>query len=227
MDLLAARNLQALSLGFHIILVCFGVAFPIFVLTMEGLYLRTRDDLYRRIARRWTKAMAILFAVGVVSGTVLSFELGILWPEFMAKYGDVFGFAFALEGTSFFVEAIFMAIYVYGWDRLSERTHFLSGLPIPIAGFFGSLFVISVNGWMNNPVGFDEVNGVVSNINPIAALFNGFFWHELVHMLLAAIIVAGFMTASVYAVAMLRGRRDRFVRVAMIVPLSIAASLMG
>ena len=100
MDLLAARNLQALSLGFHIILVCFGVAFPIFVLTMEGLYLRTRDDLYRRIARRWTKAMAILFAVGVVSGTVLSFELGILWPEFMAKYGDVFGFAFALEGTS-------------------------------------------------------------------------------------------------------------------------------
>jgi len=223
MDLIAARNLQALSLGFHIILVCFGVAFPVFVLTMEGLYLRTRDDLYRRIARRWSKAMAILFAVGVVSGTVLSFELGILWPEFMARYGDVFGFAFALEGTSFFVEAIFVAIYIYGWDRLSERTHFLSGLPIPIAGFFGSLFVISVNGWMNNPVGFDQVNGVVSNINPIVALFNGFFWHELVHMLLAAFIVAGFMTASVYAVAMLRGRRDRFVRVAMIVPLTIAA----
>ncbi len=223
MDLLAARHLQALSLGFHIILVCFGVAFPVFVLIMEGLYLRTRDDLYRRIARRWAKAMAILFAVGVVSGTILSFELGILWPEFMRQYGAVFGFAFALEGTAFFVEAIFIAIYVYGWDRLSERTHFLSGLPIPIAGLFGSMFVISVNGWMNNPVGFEQVNGVVSNIRPLALFFNGFFWHEFVHMILAAFMVAGFMTASVYAVAMLRGRRDRFARVAMVVPLTIAA----
>ena len=222
MNLIAARNLQALSLGFHIILVCFGVAFPVFVLTMEGLYLRTRDELYRRIARRWTKAMAILFAVGVVSGTILSFELGILWPEFMGRYGDVFGFAFALEGTSFFVEAIFVAIYIYGWDRLKERTHFLVGLPIPIAGLFGSLFVISVNGWMNNPTGFDETNGVVSNIRPLEALFNDFFWHELVHMFLAAFMVAGFMTASVYAVAMLRGKRDRFTKVAMIVPLTIA-----
>jgi len=221
-DLIAARNLQGLSLGFHIILVCFGVAFPVFVLTMEGLWLRTGDDLYRRIARRWSKAMVILFAVGVVSGTILSFELGILWPGFMGKYGDVFGFAFGLEGTSFFVEAIFVAIYAYGWDRLSKRAHFLAGLPIPIAGLFGSLFVIAVNGWMNNPVGFTEVNGVVGDIQPLQALFNGFFWHELVHMLLAAFMVAGFMTASVYAVAMLRGRRDRLTRIALVVPLTIA-----
>lgn len=222
MDLIAARNLQGLSLGFHIILVCFGVAFPVFVLVMEGLWLRTGDDLYRRIARRWSKAMLILFAVGVVSGTILSFELGILWPEFMGRYGDVFGFAFALEGTAFFVEAIFLSIYVYGWDRLSRRAHFLCGLPIPIAGFFGSLFVISVNGWMNNPVGFTEVNGVVSDIRPVEMLLNGFFWHELVHMLFAAFMVAGFMTASVYAVAMLRGRRDRLTRISLVVPLTIA-----
>lgn len=222
MDLIAARNLQGLSLGFHIILVCFGVAFPVFVLVMESLWLRTGDDLYRRIARRWSKVVFILFAVGVVSGTILSFELGILWPEFMGHYGDVFGFAFALEGISFFVEAIFVGIYVYGWDRLSRRAHFLCGLPIPIAGLFGALFVISVNGWMNNPVGFTEVNGVVSDIRPMEMLLNGFFWHELVHMLFAAFMVAGFMTASVYAVAMLRGRRDRLTRVSLVVPLTIA-----
>lgn len=220
--LLAARNLQALSLAFHIILVCFGVAFPIFVLTMHGLWLKTRRDVYYRIARKWSKAMIIMFAVGVVSGTILSFELGILWPSFMGEYGDVFGFAFALEGTSFFVEAIFVAIYVYGWNRIPEKLHFASGFPIPIAGLFGSMFVISVNGWMNQPVGFDVVNGEVANIRPLEALFNDFFWHELVHMLLAAIMVAGFMTAAVYAVSMLRGRRDNYVRTAMIVPLTIA-----
>ena len=220
--LLAARNLQALSLAFHIILVCFGVAFPIFVLTMHGLWLKTRREVYRRIAMRWSKAMIILFAVGVVSGTILSFELGILWPGFMGEYGDVFGFAFALEGTSFFVEAIFIAIYVYGWNRLPEKLHFASGFPIPIAGLFGSLFVISVNGWMNQPVGFDRVNGEVANIRPLEALFNDFFWHELVHMLLAAVMVAGFMIAAVYAVSMLRGRRDQYVRIALVVPLTIA-----
>lgn len=220
--LLAARNLQALSLAFHIILVCFGVAFPIFVLTMHGMWLRTRRDVYYRIARKWSKAMLIMFAVGVVSGTILSFELGILWPGFMGEYGDVFGFAFALEGTSFFVEAIFMAIYVYGWKRIPEKLHFASGLPIPVAGLFGSMFVISVNGWMNQPVGFDRVNGEVTNIRPLEALFNDFFWHELVHMLLAAIMVAGFMTAAVYAVSMLRGRRDAYVRIALVVPLTIA-----
>src|SRR5687767_11292327 len=149
-DLLEARQMQALSLGVHIPLVCFGIAFPAMVLFVEGLYLRTGDPAYHAVAKRWSKVMLILFAVGVVTGTILSFELGLLWPEFMARFGEVFGLAFALEGVSFFIEAIFIAIYVYGWGRLSPRAHLLSGIPIVIAGFVGSLMVIAVNGWMNN-----------------------------------------------------------------------------
>ena len=221
-DLLAARQTQALSLAFHIVLVCFGVAFPALVLVMEGLWLRTGDPLYQAIARRWSRVMLVLFAVGVVSGTILSFEFGLLWPEFMARFGNVFGFAFALEGFSFFIEAIFIAIYVYGWDRLSVRTHFLAGLPIVAAGITGSLFVLSVNGWMNNPTGFDLVNGEAVNVRPLEALFNGQLWHTFVHMTFAAYMVVGFVTAGVYARGWLRGRRDRFHRVALIVPLTVA-----
>jgi cytochrome bd ubiquinol oxidase subunit I len=213
--LLEARQMQALSFAVHIPLVCFGVAFPALVLGMEWLGQRRGDPLLLALARRWSKVMIALFAVGVVTGTILSFELGLLWPEFMATYGDVFGLAFALEGFSFFVEAIFIAIYVYGWDRLSRRAHMLSGIPVVIAGFAGSLMVISVNGWMNHPR-LGEA--------PMKALFgNSYFWHEMVHMYLAAFLVAGFVTASVYAVARLRGRRDRYVRVAMAVPLVVAA----
>jgi cytochrome d ubiquinol oxidase subunit I len=213
--LLEARQMQALSFAVHIPLVCFGVAFPAFVLGMEWLGRRRGDPLLLALARRWSKVMIALFAVGVVTGTILSFELGLLWPEFMARYGDVFGLAFALEGFSFFLEAIFIAIYVYGWDRLSPRAHMLTGIPVVIAGFAGSLMVITVNGWMNHPR-LGEA--------PVKALFgNSYFWHEMVHMYLAAFLVAGFVTASVYAVARLRGRRDRYVRVAMAVPLVVAA----
>ena len=152
--LVEARQMQALSFAVHIPLVCFGVAFPALVLGMEWLGRRRGDPLLMALARRWSKAMIGLFAVGVVTGTILSFELGLLWPEFMATYGDVFGLAFALEGFSFFVEAIFIAIYVYGWDRLSPRAHMLAAIPVVIAGFSGSLMVITVNGWMNHPSGF-------------------------------------------------------------------------
>ena len=213
--LLEARQMQALSFAVHIPLVCFGVAFPAMVVGLEWLGRRRGDALLLALARRWSKAMIGLFAVGVVTGTILSFELGLLWPEFMATYGDVFGLAFALEGFSFFAEAIFIAIYVYGWDRMSARMHMLAGIPVMVAGFTGSMFVISVNGWMNHPT--DETE-------PFAALFgNTYFWHEMVHMYLAAFLVAGFVTASVYAVSALRGRRDRYVRVAMAVPLIMAA----
>ena len=222
--LLEARQMQALSFAVHIPLVCFGVAFPAFVLGMEWLGRRRGDALLVALARRWSKAMVALFAIGVVTGTILSFELGLLWPEFMATYGDVFGLAFALEGFSFFVEAIFIAIYVYGWDRLSARAHMLAGIPVVIAGFSGSLMVISVNGWMNHPSGFRLENGRAVDVEPFKALFgNSYFWHELVHMYLAAFLVAGFVTASVYAAARLRGRSDRYVRVAMAVPLVVAA----
>ena len=183
--LLQARQMQAISFAIHIPLVCFGVAFPAMVLFLEGLWLRTGDPLYKAMAKRWSHAMAVLFAIGVVTGTILSFELGLLWPEFMATFGDVFGVAFGLEGFSFFIEAIFIAIYVYGWDRLSDRTHALCGIPVVISGFTGSLFVISVNGWMNDPTGFQIANGKVTDIAPFKALFNDNFWHELIHMYLA------------------------------------------
>ncbi|GAC1320187.1 MAG: cytochrome ubiquinol oxidase subunit I [Thermoleophilaceae bacterium] len=223
-DLFWARELQAMSFAFHIPLVCFGVAFPAFVLFVEGLWLRTGNEAYRDLAKRWSKAMAVLFAIGVVTGTILSFELGLLWPEFMSSFGEVFGLAFGLEGFSFFAEAIFIAIYVYGWDRLSRRAHLLLGVPIVITGITGSLTVISVNGWMNHPVGFTlAAGGSVTDVHPWAALFNPNFWHEFVHMYLAGFMVAGFIVAGIYAISWLRGDRSRYVRTAMVVPLAAAA----
>jgi cytochrome d ubiquinol oxidase subunit I len=222
--LFEARQMQALSFAVHIPIVCFGIAFPAFVLLLEGLWLRTGDPIYRTIAKRWSKVMLALFAVGVVTGTILSFELGLLWPNFMATFGEVFGLGFTLEAFSFFVEAIFIAVYVYGWDRLSPRAHFLSGIPVVIAGFTGSLMVITVNAWMNSPSGFTLEGGRVSDVRPLAALFgNDFLWHEIIHMYLAGYIVAGFLTASVYAWGWLRGRRSRYERVALVVPLTVAA----
>jgi cytochrome bd ubiquinol oxidase subunit I len=222
--LFQARQMQALSFAAHIPLVCFGIAFPAFVVFVEWLHLRTGDPLYRTLAQRWSKVMLALFAVGVVTGTILSFEMGLLWPNFMATFGDVFGLGFAIEGISFFVEAIFIGIYVYGWNRLSPRTHLLTGLPIVLSGFTGSLMVIAVNGWMNHPGGFRLVNGRAVDVHPFAALFeNGYFWHELIHMYIAGYIVAGFVTASVYAWALLRGRNTRYNRTALVVPLTVAA----
>ena len=148
--LLEARQMQALSFAVHIPLVAFAVSFPAMVLFVEWLGLRTRDRLYLTLARRWTKVMVALFAVGVITGTVLSFEMGLLWPNFTGTFGSVFGLGFAIEGFSFFMEAIFIGIYVYGWDRLSPRRHFMSGIPVAIAGFAGSLMVISVNSWMSD-----------------------------------------------------------------------------
>jgi cytochrome d ubiquinol oxidase subunit I len=221
-DTVLARQMQALSLAVHIPIVCFGIAFPAMFLFVEGLYLRTGDDTYKALAKRWSKVALIIFAVGVVTGTILSFELGLLWPEFMATFGDVFGIGFALEGISFFVEAIFIAIYVYGWDRLSPRAHFWTGVPVVISGFTGSFNVIAVNGWMNQPQGFDLVNGQVVNAEPWNALFSQYMWHEVIHMYLAGYIVAGFLVAGVYAYAWLKGRRDRYHRTALVVTLAFA-----
>ncbi|MGZ4337893.1 MAG: cytochrome ubiquinol oxidase subunit I [Gaiellaceae bacterium] len=221
--LLQARQLQALSFAVHIPLVCFGIAFPALVLVFEWLYLRTGDELYRTIARRWTRLMAALFAVGVVTGTILSFEMGLLWPAFMAVFGGVFGLGFALEAFSFFTEAIFIGIYVYGWNRLSARAHFACGIPIVVAGFTGSLMVISVNAWMNHPGGFRLVAGRPVDVHPLSALFgNVYLWHELVHMLLAAYMVTGFLLAGGYALARLRGRFGSYERTAFAVPLTVA-----
>ena len=223
-DLLQARQMQALSLTVHIPIVCFGIAFPAMMLFVEGLYLRTGDAVYKALAKRWSKVAVTLFAVGVVTGTILSFEFGLLWPEFMARFGEVFGIGFALEGISFFVEAIFIAIYVYGWDRLSKRAHFLTGIPVVLSGFAGSFNVIAVNGWMNDPTGFDlGPNGEVLNPRPWEALLNSNMWHELIHMYLAGYLVCGFLVAGVYAYAWLNGRRDRYHRTALVVTLAFAS----
>jgi cytochrome d ubiquinol oxidase subunit I len=223
-DLFQARQMQALSLTVHIPIVCFGIAFPAMMLFVEGLYLRTGDETYKALAKRWSKVAVTLFAVGVVTGTILSFEFGLLWPEFMARFGEVFGIGFALEGISFFVEAIFIAIYVYGWDRLPRRTHFLTGIPVVVSGFAGSFNVIAVNGWMNDPTGFDlGPDGQVLNPRPWSALLNANMWHELIHMYLAGYLVCGFIVAGVYAYAWLRGRRDHYHRTALVVTLAFAS----
>jgi cytochrome bd ubiquinol oxidase subunit I len=222
--LFEARQMQALSFAAHIPLVCFAIAFPALVLFVEWLHLRTGDPVYGVLARRWSKVLLALFVVGVVTGTILSFELGLLWPEFMARFGSVFGVAFALEGFAFFTEAIFIAIYVYGWDRLSPRLHLLSGVPVALAGVVGSTMVIAVNAWMNDPGGFTLRDGEVTDVHPWKALFgNPYLWHEVVHMYVAGYIVAGFIVAAVYAWGWLRGRRGRYERTALLIPLAVAA----
>ena len=222
--LLEARQMQALSFSVHIPLVCFGIAFPAMVMICEWRYLRTGDELYRTLARRWTKIMTALFAVGVITGTILSFEMGLLWPNFTGTFGSVFGLGFAVEGFSFFAEAIFIGIYVYGWDRLSPRAHFASGLPIVLAGFTGSLMVISVNAWMNHPSGFRLKNGKAIDVHPLAALFgNSYLWNELIHMYVAGYIVVGFLVAAAYGVGALRGRWGRYERTAFTIPVTVAA----
>jgi cytochrome bd ubiquinol oxidase subunit I len=222
--LLQARQMQALSFSVHIPLVCFGIAFPAMILFVEWLHLRSGDRLYLTLARRWTRIMVALFAVGVITGTILSFEMGLLWPSFTATFGSVFGLGFAVEGFSFFMEAIFLGIYVYGWNRLSPRAHFLSGIPIAIAGFTGSLMVIAVNAWMNHPSGFRLQGGRAIDVHPLAALFgNSFLWPELVHMYIAGYIVTGFLLAGAYAIGRLRGRWGRYERTALAIPLTIAA----
>src|SRR5437016_8360436 len=204
--LLEARQMQALSFAVHIPLVAFAISFPVMVLFVESLGRRTGDQLYLTLARRWTRVMVALFAVGVITGTVLSFEMGLLWPNFTGTFGSVFGLGFAIEGFSFFMEAIFIGIYVYGWGRLSGRIHFASGIPVVIAGFTGSLMVISVNAWMNHPSGFKLRDGRAVDVHPLAALFgNSYLWHELVHMYLAGYIVTGFLVAGAYAFGRLRG----------------------
>jgi cytochrome bd ubiquinol oxidase subunit I len=222
--LLEARQMQALSFVVHIPLVAFGISFPAMVLFVEWLYQRTGDPIYGTLARRWTRVVVALFAVGVITGTLLSFEMGLLWPNFTATFGSVFGLGFAVEGFSFFMEAIFIGIYVYGWDRLSPRAHLASGIPIVLTGFTGSLMVISVNAWMNHPGGFHLRAGRVVDVDPLKALFgNTYLWHELVHMYIAGYIVSGFVVAATYAFARLRGRWGRYERTAFAIPLTIAA----
>jgi cytochrome d ubiquinol oxidase subunit I len=221
-NLLAAREQMAFTLAFHIPFACMGIAFPLMVLIANWLGIRGDADALR-LAQRWSRVMAVTFAVGAVTGTVLSFELGLLWPGLMGRYGDVFGIPFGIEGIFFFTEAIFIAIYIYGWKRLPPRAHLLTAVPIVIAGIGGALSVVAANSWMNQPGGFTEANGKVTSVDAVDVIFNKATPYEVPHMLLAAYIVAGFLVSSVYAVGWLRGRRDRMHRLGFVIPFTVAA----
>jgi cytochrome d ubiquinol oxidase subunit I len=225
-DLVAARSQMAFSLGWHIVLACLGVGMPAMTLLAEWRGLRTGDPVYTRLAHTWARAMGVLFAVGAVSGTILSFEMGLLWPGLMARFGHVIGLPFTMEAIAFFLEAIFLGIYLYGWDRLSPRTHLLTGVPVVVAGVASAFFVVTANAWMNQPVGFRlGPDGRAVDVRPWSAMFNPATPPQTVHMILAAFMVAGFLMASVYAVGMLRGRRDRYHRVGFLLPFVVAAVL--
>ena len=213
---------MAVSLGWHIVLACFGVAFPtmIYVFHRRGI---VRDDpVALGLARRWAKVSAVLFAIGAVSGTVLSFEMGLLWPGLMGRFGDVLGLPFAFEGLSFFVEAIFLGIYLYGWDRMPPRRHLVMLIPMGVAGVVGTFCVVAVNAWMNNPAGFSVRDGRVTDVNPWAAMFNGGVWLQFLHMWVAAFMVVGLLVSGVYAAGLLRGRDDPHHRLGFVVPFVFA-----
>ncbi|PWI07973.1 cytochrome ubiquinol oxidase subunit I [Streptomyces sp. NWU339] len=222
-DLAAARAQMGFSLAWHIIVACLGVGLPALTLLAEWYGIRTGSPAHRLLARRWARAMGVLFAVGAVSGTILSFEMGLLWPGLMGRFGQVIGLPFALEGIAFFVEAIFLGIYLYAWDRLPPRRHLLVGLPIVIAGTASAFFVVCANAWMNQPRGFTLREGKVVDVDPWAAMLNPASPPQTVHMILAAFMVASFLTAAVYAVAMLRGRRDTYHRAGFFIPFTLGA----
>ncbi|HTU78985.1 MAG TPA: cytochrome ubiquinol oxidase subunit I [Solirubrobacteraceae bacterium] len=224
-EVVPARAQMATTLGFHIILACFGIAFPTIVLIAEYLGLKRSDEVAMTLARRWSQALGVLVAVGAVTGTVLSFEMGLLWPGLMRKYGAVIGFPFSVEGIFFFLEAIFTGIYLYGWRRLSGWAHFWSGIPVALSGILGAISVMAANSWMNTPGGFTMRAGRIVAVEPLAVFFSRSAVYEMPHMILAAYMVAGFLVASVYAVGLLRGRRDRYHRLGFAIPFVLAAAL--
>jgi cytochrome d ubiquinol oxidase subunit I len=213
---------MAVSLGWHIVLACFGVAFPTMIYVAHRRGLRHNDPVALGLAHRWAKVSAVLFAIGAVSGTVLSFEMGLLWPGLMGRFGDVLGLPFALEGLSFFVEAIFLGLYLYGRDRMPPGRHLLMLVPMGAAGVVGTFCVVSVNAWMNNPTGFRLVDGKVTDVHPWRAMFNHGVWLQFAHMWVGAFMLVGFVVAGVYAAGMLRGRRDAHHRLGFLLPFSFA-----
>lgn len=225
-ELFAARAQMGSSLAFHIVFAALGIGLPLFLLIAEGLWLRTRNPVYLELTRTWTKAFAVLFAVGAVSGTVLSFELGLLWPRFMQFAGGIIGMPFSAEGFAFFIEAIFLGLYLYGRERVSPFVHWLFTIPIAVSGLVSGIFVITANAWMNAPAGFDLVDGEVRNVDPLAAMFNPAWLQQSIHMSLAAYIATGFAVAGVYAVAVLRGKRDAYHRTGLALGMIVGAVAM-
>lgn len=225
-QLLPARELMAFTLGSHILLVPFGVALPAITLLMHYRGLRKGDAVALLLARRWSAVMAVQFAIGIVTGTVLSFELGLLWPGMMGRWGDVFGLGFGVEAWAFFLEAILIAIYLYGWRRLKPWTHFWLGLPLPLAALMGAFGIVAANAWMNTPRGFSlDASGKPVDVDVRRAIFTPMFGPEYWHFVVGVVLTAGYVIAGVYAVGWLRGRRDRYHRLGFTVPFSVAAIL--
>jgi cytochrome d ubiquinol oxidase subunit I len=218
---------MAFTLAFHIVLVPLGVSWAFMTLIANYRALRRDDADALLLAQRWSKYMAVTFAVGAVTGTVLSFELGLLWPRFMGQWGDAFGVPFAFEGLFFLTEAIFVSIYIFGWRRMRPWAHFWTGVPIVLAGIFGSASVVAANAWMNSPSGFTlNSAGEIVEVDPLGVIFNDAMPLMTAHMILAAYVVGGFLVASVYAFGMLRGRRDRYHRLGFLIPFTVAAIVM-
>ena len=222
-DLLAARSQMAVSLAFHIIFAVIGIALPVLMVIAERRWQKTGDAIYLELAKRWSKGAAILFAVGAVSGTVLSFELILLWPEFMEFAGGIIGMPFSLEGFAFFTEAIFLGIYLYGWDRISPRAHIWSGVAVAVSGTLSGVFVVTANAWMNSPAGFEIIGGRVTNVDPIAAMLNPAAFHQTLHMTLAAFAATGFAVAGIHAFLLLKDPVNAFHRRAMSIALLVGA----
>lgn len=221
-DLLAARSQMALSLGFHIIFAAVGIGMPLFTILAEWRYHKTKNEIYLQLARNWARGTAILFAVGAVSGTVLSFELGLLWPTFMRYAGPIIGMPFSLEGFAFFAEAIFIGIYLYGWNKLSARMHLLAGAIVAISGVLSGMFVVTVNAWMNTPAGFEMVNGRPMHVEPFTAMFNPAWLHEVLHSTLASYMATAFAVAATHAFLLLRKKDQEFHRKALSISLKVA-----
>lgn len=227
-DLLAARSQMAVSLGFHILFAAAGMAMPLLMAAAEGLWLKTGDKAYLELAQRWAKGTAALFAVGAVSGTVLSFELGLLWPRFMEHAGPVIGMPFSLEGLAFFLEAIFLGIYLYGWEKVPPRLHWLCGVMVLLSGLASGVFVVTVNAWMNTPAGFTLAGGAFTDIRPFAAMVNPASLPEVIHMSLAAFVSVGFTVAAVHAWILLKDPASSLHRKAFAIALCVggAAALL-
>jgi cytochrome bd ubiquinol oxidase subunit I len=221
--LLAARLQMGLSLGFHIIFACIGMAMPFLMAYTEWQWWRTGEQVYRDLTHAWSQGVAIFFATGAVSGTVLSFELGLLWPAFMAHAGPIFGLPFAWEGLAFFLEAIALGLFLYGWERLPPWGHWATGVGVGLAGVASGVFVVSANAWMNSPAGFDWVDGQARNIDPVAAMFNDAWLAEAVHMTLAAFISTAFAVAGLHALLLRRDPGNPFHRQAVRIALTFGA----
>lgn len=221
-DLVAARVEMALSLAFHIVFAVMGIAMPLFLVIAEALHARTKDDAYLALTKRWAKGTAIFFAVGAVSGTVLSFELGLLWPGFMGQWGAAIGLPFALEGFAFFAEAIFLGIYLYGWERVPARLHVLAGVLVALSGLLSAAFVVVANAWMNAPCGFRlDAAGKIVELDPLGALASPAALHEIVHVALSTYVAAGFAVAGVNAFLLLRDAKNELARRALAIGLTV------